>query len=151
VYSYVMNNYWETNYKADQEGRTVFRYALRPHRGYDPVAAQRFGIEQSQPLIAVPVAETAPRLAPFLTIEPPCVLTSLVRSVDGGDAWLVRLFNAGSEPVQAKLTRNGSAPDVRLSSPFVDDGAAVAGPLPLPPLGIVTLRVKRLPQENSER
>ena len=30
-YSYVMNNYWETNYKADQEGPTPFRYALLPH------------------------------------------------------------------------------------------------------------------------
>ena len=25
-----MNNYWETNYKAEQEGRVNFRYAILP-------------------------------------------------------------------------------------------------------------------------
>ena len=30
-FSYVMNNYWHTNYKADQEGIVNFKYALRPH------------------------------------------------------------------------------------------------------------------------
>lgn len=29
VYSYVMNNYWHTNYKASQEGPVVFRYSLQ--------------------------------------------------------------------------------------------------------------------------
>jgi hypothetical protein len=141
VYSYVMNNYWETNYKADQEGRTEFRYALRPHRAYDPIAAQRFGIEQGQPLIAVPVAGDAPQKGPPLTIEPPCVMASMVRPVDGGKAWVLRLFNAGGEPAQARLTWHGPAPKrVTLSSPFEDEGAAVSGPISMPPLGIVTVK-----------
>ena len=53
LYSWVMNNHWHTNYRADQDGPTTFRYALLPHRQYDAVAAQRFGIECSQPLVAV--------------------------------------------------------------------------------------------------
>ena len=69
LYSYVMNNYWETNYKADQEGPTPFRYALRPHAGtYDadrrgpvrhraePAAGGRAGRRRSAP------AEIASRL-----------------------------------------------------------------------------------------
>ena len=35
LYSMVMNNHWWTNYKADQEGPTTFRYAIRPHGPYD--------------------------------------------------------------------------------------------------------------------
>jgi hypothetical protein len=55
VVSYVMNNYWETNYKAAQDGPTTFRYAIRLHEGYDKAAAEQFGVNQRRPLVAVPV------------------------------------------------------------------------------------------------
>src|SRR6185312_8848713 len=51
-YSWVMNNHWGTNYRAYQEGVVAFRYALRPHSGYDAAAANRFSIGLSQPLLA---------------------------------------------------------------------------------------------------
>ena len=60
LYSYVMNNYWFTNYRAEQSGPTTLRYALRPHRQYDPIAAQRFGIECSQPLVVMPARGDVP-------------------------------------------------------------------------------------------
>jgi alpha-mannosidase len=50
LYSWVMNNHWHTNYKADQEGPTVFRYSLLVHGAYDGEQAARFGIEASQPM-----------------------------------------------------------------------------------------------------
>ena len=31
--SYAMNNYWHTNFKAEQGGPVEFRFALRPHVG----------------------------------------------------------------------------------------------------------------------
>lgn len=40
-FSYVMNNYWHTNYKADQDGPVTFRYALRPHGARSSTAAPR--------------------------------------------------------------------------------------------------------------
>ena len=54
IYSWVMNNHWHTNYRAEQEGPTVFRYAIRPHKGYVPEDAAKFGVACSQPLIAAP-------------------------------------------------------------------------------------------------
>ena len=60
LYSWVMNNHWYTNYRAEQSGPTTFRYALRPHKRYDPIAAQRFGIECSQPLVVVPARGPRP-------------------------------------------------------------------------------------------
>jgi hypothetical protein len=54
IYSYVMNNYWETNYKADQPGVTIFRYVLFPHRGFEAAANMRRSMEASQPLLALP-------------------------------------------------------------------------------------------------
>ncbi|MGQ9592009.1 MAG: hypothetical protein ACUVYA_17140, partial [Planctomycetota bacterium] len=52
IYSWVMNNHWHTNYRAEQEGPVAFRYAIRPHRAYAPAEAARFGVAASQPLIA---------------------------------------------------------------------------------------------------
>jgi len=95
LYSYVMNNYWETNYKASQEGPTVFRYSVRPHGAYDQVLTQRFGIERSQPLVVVPAEAdaVAPR-APFSMKGEQAILTSLTPSAreNGLDA---RVFNGG--------------------------------------------------------
>ncbi len=52
IYSYVMNNYWHTNYKADQEGEVLFRYYLRPHLADEPGGKRdKSGIELTQPLI----------------------------------------------------------------------------------------------------
>ena len=52
LYSYVMNNYWETNYRAAQDDEVTFTYALRVHDGFDEGEATRFGLEEARPLIA---------------------------------------------------------------------------------------------------
>jgi hypothetical protein len=49
LYAYLLNNYWHTNYKAYQEGPLTYRFALRPHGAFDPVALRRFSDEQDQP------------------------------------------------------------------------------------------------------
>jgi hypothetical protein len=51
IYSYVMNNYWHTNYKADQPGITSFRYSLFPHTGYDVSSNIKKSLEVVQPLL----------------------------------------------------------------------------------------------------
>ena len=142
-YSYVMNNYWETNYKASQEGPSMFRYSIRPHKKFDPAAAARFGIERSQPLIAVPVAPNTPLTDSLLTVEPKEVLiTSLKPSLDQ-KALIIRLFNAGDKPASAKLTWSDPAPkQVTLAQPAEQPGQPISGPIQLPPLGIATLRAE---------
>ena len=50
--SYVMNNYWETNYRAAQDDDVTFRYGVRVHGLFDEDAADRFGLEEARPLIA---------------------------------------------------------------------------------------------------
>jgi hypothetical protein len=141
-YSYVMNNYWETNYKADQPGETVFNYAIHPHGPFDAAAATRFGIERSQPLVAVPVDEKTPpaRSEPLLRVEPASVIVSLLKPSDDGKARIVRLFNAASQPVKAAIFPSDSAPAaVAWSSPREEIGPAVTGPIDLPGFGIATL------------
>jgi len=143
VYAYVMNNYWETNYKADNEGEFVFRYALRPHRQFDPAAATRFGIEQSQPLVVVPVAKDAPALRSMFSVEPPAVLLTSLKPSEDGKALMLRLWNAGDRPAKARVNWAAFQPKrVAISSPKEDEGGAWPG-AELAPLGIVTLRATR--------
>ena len=51
VYSYVMNNYWETNYRAAQDDEVTFRYSIRGHGAFDAAQAERFGREAAAPLL----------------------------------------------------------------------------------------------------
>ncbi len=142
-YSYVMNNYWETNYRASQDGPTTFRYALQPHRRFDQAAAARFGIERSQPMVVVPVKRDTPQAGPRLRVEPAGVILTSLRPSDDGKALIVRLFNAGDTPQKATLEWAEPAPiRVSHSSPRQEVGPTVAGTVDLPAMGIVTLRAE---------
>jgi alpha-mannosidase len=54
IFLYAMNNYWHTNYKADQDGKVRFDFVLQFHKAFDIKTAQRFGMEATQPLLAYP-------------------------------------------------------------------------------------------------
>ncbi len=53
LFGYVMNNYWHTNYKADQEGTVQFDFYLQLHDQFSLSDAGRFGYEVNQPLIVI--------------------------------------------------------------------------------------------------
>lgn len=143
-YSFVMNNYWTTNYRHDQEGPVVFRYALMPHRRFDAAAAARFGIEQSQPLIAVPVDETAPLHRPLLQVDPAGVLVTALKPAADGNGWIVRLFGAPGQPETVSITwGDGSAPDMWRSNLCEEPLERVDGPFEVLPFEMVTLRIGR--------
>ena len=114
LYSWVMNNHWYTNYKADQDGPTTFRYSLLPHKQYDPVAAQRFGIECSQPLVAAPARGTAPSGRPFLELDTPDVIVASIKPSEDRKAWIVRLFGAGGKTATATLRWGRSSTEGRV-------------------------------------
>jgi alpha-mannosidase len=103
VYSYVMNNYWETNYKASQDGPTLFRYSLRPHAAYDAAGTARFGIERSQPLIVVPArAEPLPSTS-SVRVESDAVIATSVRPASATGALIVRLYNPTDQAASASI------------------------------------------------
>ena len=145
LYSYVMNNYWFTNYKADQEGPTPFRYALRPHAGgYSAIQATRFGIEQSQPLLAVPCGGDAPAtIRPRLTATPAEVIVASLKPSADRRALIVRLFNVGAVAAKAQLTWGDPPPkSVRISNLAEEPQAEVGGSIELPGQALVTLRAE---------
>jgi len=142
IYSWVMNNHWHTNYRADQEGETVFRYAMRLHRDYDQVAAAHFGIESTEPLIAASATGPAPA-GSLVEISPgPILITSLTPSADGR-ALLLRLYNTGQSAAQASLKWNGATPkELSVSDLAGLPGGRVGGPMKLAPYEVRTLRAE---------
>jgi alpha-mannosidase len=103
LYSWAMNNHWETNYCASQEGLVEFRYAVRAHNGYDPAQANTFAIGLSQPLLASFSSNDAPG-QPLLKIGPADVLAVAMRPSEDGKAFIVQLFGASGKERRAKLT-----------------------------------------------
>jgi len=142
IYSWVMNNHWHTNYRADQEGETVFRFAMRPHAAYDQTAAARFGVESTEPLIAAPAAGPAPS-GPLVEISPgPIMITSLEPSSDG-KALILRLYNTGPTAAQASLKWKALTPKAIFVSDLLEDtGAPASDTVDLPAYEVRTLRAE---------
>ncbi len=142
IYSWVMNNHWHTNYRADQDGPTVFRYYLRPHREYDPLAAAKFGADCSQPLIgsrSVGYAPTRPRFE----VSSDKVLVTAFKPSDDGRAWIVRLFGASGREEKVKLSWPGTKPkETWLSDTSEQPLLKAPRSIKVPGWGIATLRVE---------
>jgi alpha-mannosidase len=142
-YSWVMNNHWGTNYRAYQEGVVEFRFALRPHGGYDPAAASRLAIGLSQPLLASAACGSTPARS-LLRVEPEDVLALTFKPSDDGKAWIVRLFGASGEDRKAKLTwATGTSPRVWLSDLSERPIKPIEQEIEVAGLDLVTLRVER--------
>jgi hypothetical protein len=139
-YSMVMNNHWHTNYRAYQEGPTTFRYAIRPHRGFNAVAATRFGAGLSQPLIVAPaIGRALPE--PRLHVEPDDILVTALEPSGDSKALIVRLFGASGRTTRATLRWSDPAPrSLWLSNTSEKPIEEVTGPIDVPVWGIVTLR-----------
>jgi len=141
LYSYVMNNYWETNYKAGQEGPTTFRYSIEPHMSFDSGRAAKFGTEQSQPLVAVPVDTKTLITSSIMKVEPANIIVTAFRPSSDGKTWIVRLFNAGAQPEKTTITWAKPAPEtVWLSNLAEEEVSKTAGPIEMAAYDIVTLK-----------
>ncbi|HNY78167.1 MAG: polysaccharide lyase family protein [Sedimentisphaerales bacterium] len=142
LYSWAMNNHWGTNYRAYQEGPTVFRFVLRPHRRRDPAEASRFATGFSQPLLAVR-AQGVPPAKSLLTVEPSECLVTALKPSDDGRALIVRLFGATDRARSVNLKWGSVRPAaVYLSDTSERAGERVNGPIDVPAWGLVTVRTE---------
>jgi hypothetical protein len=143
VFAYLLNNYWHTNYKADQAGPMTFRFRVRPHGAFDAAALRRAGAESEQPPLVMPAALEAPLPALPFSLESPTVVASAVRPADDGRGIIVRLYNPTPAPASARLL--GGPPGLRALTLVSGraPGQPVTGPIRLPPFGTVVVRVER--------
>jgi hypothetical protein len=118
VFSYVMNNYWGTNYIAAQGGEFTFRYALTSAPKLDEAAVSRMGWEQTTPLERTLVKsqdKAAPTINPlpasrmsFLETSDPSVLLSAWKHSEDGAGTVLRFIELGGAGKR----------EVRVSSPL---------------------------------
>jgi len=146
-YSWVMNNHWETNYKAYQEGLITFRYILRPHAGgYDQTGAQRFARSIHQPLLPVAADPSRPVAKSMLSVAGDGVVVTSLKPSRDGKALMVRLFNTSPDKQTAAVKWTVPPKATWISNPMEDRISKLArpsGPIEMVRHEIVTLRVEQ--------
>jgi alpha-mannosidase len=138
IFSYAMNNFWGTNYKAGQDGLATFRYHILPHAHarFDSARAYKAGREAAHPLVVRYAGAGGMLRAPF-TLRNRGIVVSAMKPADDGKGIIVRLFNASERTERPVLL--GVKPGMR----FVDRDdrpARRVTTLPaLPPAGVLTV------------
>jgi hypothetical protein len=103
VYSWALNNIWDTNFPAQQQGETTFRYAITSGPGGSPpqVIGARAAAGLVDPFLAVPLTGTArpPEATVFAEVgHPDLRVSSLGRSLRG-HTLVVYLQSVSAQPL----------------------------------------------------
>jgi hypothetical protein len=145
LFSYAMNNYWHTNYKADQEGPVEFSYSIQPHAAFAPAAAARFGRERREPLVVAPGDESRTPARSLFHISPDVAMVSSVKPINEGNAWLVYLYNPTSADQRITLQFDSAIRvALRKSDAFGKKTDPFPGPIPIPANGSLYVRIDRV-------
>ncbi|GAA2374089.1 glycoside hydrolase family 38 C-terminal domain-containing protein [Nonomuraea africana] len=108
VYSWALNNIWDTNFPTQQQGETTFRYAVTSSTEVKGVALGALAAAGlTDPFLGVLATGTAPpaKEGVFATVDHPEVqITSLGRFDEGV---VVRLQSFADEPVEVEVGLRG--------------------------------------------
>jgi len=95
IFSWLMSNYWSTNFISSQGGHYTFRYVFVSGPKFAPELLTRAGLEQMTPLESDPVpASPTPSgdtEQSFLAIDTPDVMMSTWKRAEDGNGSIVRL------------------------------------------------------------
>jgi alpha-mannosidase len=108
IFSYVMNNYWHTNYRAAQGGHFRFRYVITSAARTEADVLSRMGWEEATPLEQDQIrpqdkALDLPRPlngneASFLSIDDPSLLLDTWKPAEDGNGTILRFIDLGGGP-----------------------------------------------------
>jgi len=141
LYSWAMNNHWETNYRAYQEGLVTFRYALRPHKKLVPVEATQFATGLTQPLIVVPSMNKI-LLAPKLLVSSKNILVLSLKPSDDGKAMIITLFNSSDKNENTSLKWSSPVKATYYSNTSEMPLTVVKDEIEVPAWDVVTIRTE---------
>lgn len=121
IFSYVMNNYWHTNYRAAQGGHFRFRYVITSATRTDAPALSRMAWEEITPLekdqiISQDKATNSPQPldgdhGSFLSIDDPELVLDTWKPAEDGHGTILRLIDLG-----------GTSRTVTISTPLLEIG-----------------------------
>lgn len=102
-YSYVMNNYWHTNYKADQEDVVTFHYSIFPHNKFDAATSAMRGLESNQPLLVSSSNESNSELKSLFSIGNKNIILSTIKPSVDKKGMILRLYNASYQSQKPEI------------------------------------------------
>jgi alpha-mannosidase len=153
IFSWLMNNYWGTNFPAWQGGDFTFRYALTSSAQFDPAALNRFAWNALTPLdrddvsSSQDVSPLPQQQASLLAIDPQVTLLTWKLAEDGDGSILRLQESAGkrsSVNIRSKFLRFEKAwlcnvlEDNQSELPTGGDTLA----FPIQPFQVLTIRVR---------
>jgi hypothetical protein len=143
VYSWVMNNHWFTNFPLTQDGPVKFRYRILPHGIYDAALANRFGLEQAQPLVHL-AADRNAISRPIVALEGSASVTvSIVKSTEQAGRTVIRLRSVSVNDEVVKLSWPAGNPKVVSICELEETpGKTITGGVTVPANGLLTLRAE---------
>jgi alpha-mannosidase len=113
IFSYVMNNYWHTNYPAGQGGTFNFNYVMTSGDHLDPAALTRLGWESMEPVeldhvihndkIDDPERPLPAQGTSFLQIDAPNVVLIDWKLAEDGNGSILRLEETAGQATKATI------------------------------------------------
>lgn len=110
LFSWVMNNYWGTNFVAWQGGDFDFRYTITSDNAFDPAQLTRFAMDALHPVESTAIAASfdPTRLpnteAGLLRIDSPDLVISTWKLADDGNGSILRLVETAGKPGSARIS-----------------------------------------------
>jgi hypothetical protein len=158
LFSYVMNNYWDTNYRAAQGGDFTFRYVVTSSASFDPSALTRLSLEHMRPAeinyvmpqdkVGNPDRPLPAEGASFLEIDAPDVVLGTWKVAEDGEGTVLRLYETAGQESTATLRFTGNPPNSAQLCDAVEDNLASLGVegssirVRFDPNEIVTVRIR---------
>ena len=142
LYSWALNNHWETNYRAYQEGIITFRYALRPHRQFVAAEATQFATAFTQPLI-ITKAGNENYSKPLLQLSSKNIIVLACKPADEGNAWVVTLFNSSNEAASVNMEWASPVKKIYYSNTAEQAVTEATGAIAVDAWDVVTIRAER--------
>lgn len=142
IFSWVMNNHWWTNFPLTQKGPVKFRYRLLPHGEYNVVEANRFGMEQAQPLVHV-ITSKNPDIKPLITVDNQFAYITIIKSVEEDNTLIVRLRSISNKEENVRIQFPYKHPtQINICDLEEREGEEIDGHMIMKPYGQLTLKLK---------
>ncbi len=107
IFSYVMNNYWDTNYAAGQGGDFTFRYVLTSGDNLESASLSRLGWEEMTPPEVDQITSQDKALdskrpldaaqGSFVQVDQPNVVLVTWKAAEDGDGTVLRFLEIGGQ------------------------------------------------------
>ncbi len=107
IFAYAMNNYWHTNYRAEQGGHFRFRFVVTSAEQTDAAALSRMGWEEATPMEENQIRSQDKAIdqpeplsgteGSFLTVDDPALLVDTWKPAEDGNGTILRMIDLGGQ------------------------------------------------------